>query len=411
MRKITCLFLVLIFVIATLAACGDETKTPSTAETLEVAEQQLRDGEYAQAAVSFLSVIKIDNKKVRGYTGAADAYIGLGDIPSAAAILQKGLEALPANEQIVKKQAEIAASAPSQTPSVPGETTTAPPEVTTAAPPVTTAAPVTVKPPVEIVPPDNFVNENYAPHATVKAKGGLRMRTGPGGKYDVIIVIPDNTSIIESGYDNGQYEWIYVKYKDKYGWVSSQYLEYEGGMAKPVIYLYPKKTTDISVKVDFTDGNFLCTYPEYNSGWNVTAHPDGKIINKADGLEYSYLFWDGEANVKYDMSKGFVVKGADTAAFFREKLAFLGLTPKEYNEFIVYWLPLMQNNPYNYISFQEEIYTNAAKLTVSPKPDTIIRVFMVYKPIEKEISVTEQVLKPTVRKGFTVVEWGGTEYN
>ena len=46
-----------------------------------------------------------------------------------------------------------------------------------------------------------------------------------------------------------------------------------------------------------------------------------------------------------DFSRGFVVRGSDTAAFLREKLAYMGLTPREYNEFIVYWLPRMQNNP------------------------------------------------------------------
>ena len=177
---------------------------------------------------------------------------------------------------------------------------------------------------------------------------------------------------------------------------------------KPVIYLYPQKPTDVNVKVDFANGGFTCTYPDYGNGWNVKAYPGGKVINKADGLEYSYLYWEGESDVKYDMSKGFVVAGKDTAKFLREKLALLGLTPREYNEFIVYWLPLMQGNNYNLISFQEEAYTNAAKLTVTPTPDSVIRVFMVYTPLEKPISMPEQVLKTPQRKGFTVVEWGGS---
>lgn len=35
------------------------------------------------------------------------------------------------------------------------------------------------------------------------------------------------------------------------------------------------------------NGRFMCTYPEYKDGWDVTAKPDGTII--ADGKEYSYL--------------------------------------------------------------------------------------------------------------------------
>ena len=54
----------------------------------------------------------------------------------------------------------------------------------------------------------------------------------------------------------------------------------------------------------------------------MIAHPDSILINKADGKEYSYLFREGmSANPRYDLSKGFVVKGSDTRAFLQEKLA------------------------------------------------------------------------------------------
>lgn len=180
-----------------------------------------------------------------------------------------------------------------------------------------------------------------------------------------------------------------------------------GYSKKPVIYLYPEKKTEVSVQLT-VDGNLTCTYPAYNNGWNVTAYPDGKIINHSDQKEYSYLYWESKSNTQYDLSKGFVVKGGDTAAFLQEKLALIGLTPKEYNEFIVYWLPQMQNNPYNLIAFQSKAYTDSAKLTVTPKPDSVLRVFMAYKPLKKKIELPEQTLEPFVRKGFTVVEWGGS---
>ncbi|MGB4609237.1 MAG: hypothetical protein WBH77_01275 [Saccharofermentanales bacterium] len=68
----------------------------------------------------------------------------------------------------------------------------------------------------------------------------------------------------------------------------------------------------------------------------------------------------------------------------------------------------MQNNPYNLITFQGENYTENTKLEISPEPDSILRVFMAYKPLNQAISVEEQFLEPFERKGFTVVEWGGT---
>lgn len=175
---------------------------------------------------------------------------------------------------------------------------------------------------------------------------------------------------------------------------------------KPVIYLYPEETTDVTVELDY-NGEFICTYPAYNNGWSVTAEPDGTLINGEDGEEYSYLFWEGIDDVQYDMNKGFVVKGEDTLEFLREKLKYLGLTPKEYNEFIVYWLPKMQNNPYNLVTFQNEVYTSNAKLRITPEPDSVLRVFMAYKPLDEAIFIEEQNLKSFNRQGFSVIEWGG----
>jgi hypothetical protein len=177
---------------------------------------------------------------------------------------------------------------------------------------------------------------------------------------------------------------------------------------KPVIYLYPVSEQVVNVKLDYK-GKLTCTYPDYKDGWKVKAKPDGTLTNIADNREYSYLFWEGVSNVKWDMSKGFIVKGNETENFLQEKLEYLGLTPREYNEFIVYWLPIMQDNKYNLITFVGEDYNNIAKLKISPQPDSILRIMMVFKSLDKPIGVEEQELKPFTRKGFTVVEWGGTE--
>ena len=176
---------------------------------------------------------------------------------------------------------------------------------------------------------------------------------------------------------------------------------------KPVIYLYPEK--EMQVSVDLTlDGKLTCTYPAYDNGWEVTASPSG-ILTDAKGQTYNYLYWEGETYAQYDFSKGFCVKGEDTAEFLEDALDKLGLTRREANEFIVYWLPLMEQNPYNIISFQTDIYTDAAKLTVDPAPDTLIRVFMAWQKTDSFVEISEQELSAPKRSGFTVVEWGGTE--
>ena len=177
---------------------------------------------------------------------------------------------------------------------------------------------------------------------------------------------------------------------------------------KPVIYLYPEKEMQVSVKLDYV-GDLTVTYPTYDEGWNVIASPDGTLVDLADGREYSYLFWEGVSDYEYSTNHGFVIKGSDTAAFLQEKLALLGLTSREYNEFIVYWLPQMQDNPYNLITFQFEDYAENAKLMIDPAPDSVLRVFMTYKALEAPIEIPEQSLPTFERRGFTVVEWGGTE--
>lgn len=184
--------------------------------------------------------------------------------------------------------------------------------------------------------------------------------------------------------------------------------EPEPGVAyKPVIYLYPEVETEISVKLDL-DGKLTCTYPAYDNGWKVTAAPDGTLTD-AQGQSYNYLYWEGETYAQWDMTEGFCVKGEDTAAFLEEALEKLGLTRREANEFIVYWLPLMEQNPYNIISFQTDIYTDAAELQIDPAPDTLIRVFMAWKATDAFVELPEQELTAPERTGFTVVEWGGTE--
>ena len=181
----------------------------------------------------------------------------------------------------------------------------------------------------------------------------------------------------------------------------------EQGDAKPVIYLYPEQETTVSVSLDYA-GTLTATYPAYEDGWTVTAEPDGTLYDE-NGDEYSYLLWEGENNTDYDFSKGFCVAGADTADFLRKKLAEIGLTPREYNEFIVYWLPKMQDNPYNLISFQSEAYTDAAKLDIDPTPDSVLRVFMAWKPLHRAQNIEPQTFASFERNGFTVVEWGGCE--
>ena len=181
----------------------------------------------------------------------------------------------------------------------------------------------------------------------------------------------------------------------------------EVDVEKPAIYLHPKQGMEVTVQLDL-DGELTCTYPEYRDGWRVWAEPDGTLTDE-NGRQYDYLFWEGVSEANYDMREGFVVAGADTAAFLEEKLAALGLNDREAGDFITYWLPRMQGNPYNLVTFQQAAYTEKARLTITPEPDSLLRVFMVFQPLDEPVPIREPELKGFERKGFTAVEWGGAE--
>jgi hypothetical protein len=181
---------------------------------------------------------------------------------------------------------------------------------------------------------------------------------------------------------------------------------------KPVIYLYPAEdNTEVSVSLDY-NGNLQELIPEFNAKdtWNVVANKDGKIT--CEGKQYDYLFWEGDPNYSYDFYSGFCVKGCETEKFLENTLPTLGLNESETKEFIEFWLPQMKDNHYNMISFQYGTYTKNAKLTVSPEPDSLIRVFMAWYPSDRFIKINPQYLDDApARKGFTVVEWGGNKVN
>ncbi len=176
---------------------------------------------------------------------------------------------------------------------------------------------------------------------------------------------------------------------------------------KPVIYLYPTEdNTQVSVSLDY-NGDITDLIPEFNTEntWNVTANKDGKIT--FEGQQFDYLFWEGVPKYEYDFFTGYCIKGSETENFLSEKLTELGLNEAEKKEFLKFWLPDMENNPYNIISFQDKTYRKGAKLSISPEPDTMIRVFMAWYPSDTFIKINPQMLYTPERKGFTVVEWGG----
>ncbi len=177
---------------------------------------------------------------------------------------------------------------------------------------------------------------------------------------------------------------------------------------KPIIYLYPQKEQKVTLKVHFK-GQITHSYPKYNAqkGWEVLAKPSGELLDLNTNKSYPYLFWEGQSNFKYTLKEGSVIAGENTIDFLEKSLAEMGLNRRETTDFITYWLPYLEANPYNLIHFSTTEYTQNAPLKISPQPETLLRVFMVYKPLNEAITIKKQSLVKTERKGFTVVEWGG----
>ena len=178
---------------------------------------------------------------------------------------------------------------------------------------------------------------------------------------------------------------------------------------KPIIYIYPEEKIELSIKLK-NDELLYNTYPNYDNGWDVIVDEDGNIYDKKTNRNYYALYYDSKDETKINEKEGFIVYKDDLVSFLEEKLELLGLNEREINEFIIYWLPQLNKNDYNYIRFRTTEEVNKyMPIDISIKPDTLIRVYMDYKKASKNDNVTPQKLEKAKRNGFTIVEWGGRE--
>ena len=215
----------------------------------------------------------------------------------------------------------------------------------------------------------------------------------------------NNPNAKESDYSDGCIEVIYDG-KEKKGEVKTSYC---GGIAKPVLYLYPKKTTKVTVSFDHPE--FLqTTYPKYNGSWEVKAHPNGDLYDKF-GAYYYALYWDEAKVHSVDFSTGYYVEKDNAIEFLEKKLAYIGLSRREANEFIMYWLPILEKNGKSLVYFElTEERDSYNKINITPKPDSLLRVVIHIKKVDSKVEIPKQSLTKLQRKGFVAVEWGGTTY-
>lgn len=186
---------------------------------------------------------------------------------------------------------------------------------------------------------------------------------------------------------------------------SFAYITYTKGEAtteKPAIYLYPEIDSQISVKLNI-NGQLIKDIPSYNNGWDVYVTKEGIIENK-----YDYLFYENTLNNLELPEEGWIISKKELDNWFETKLPQLGLNNKEKTQFKEYWIPRLTNSNYYEIKLLDIDFLNENMgLIISPQPDTEIRIIFSFKEVNKPYSLEEPLIITPIRKGFTVVEWGG----
>lgn len=209
----------------------------------------------------------------------------------------------------------------------------------------------------------------------------------------------DKESLI--GYDLG-YEYYYIPKTKETGKIPT----YIGGYAKPILYLYPTKETNVTVTFDKSE-NLTTTYPKYINNWSVKALPNGDLYDK-NGRYYYGLYWEENKNHEVSFNEGFYVTSDDALKFLEEKLEYIGLNQREANEFIMYWLPILEKNKKSLVYFELTNERNTySNINISPKPDSILRIAIHVKKVNEKVNIKEQKLTKFNRYGFSAIEWGG----
>ncbi|KAG2079242.1 hypothetical protein BDR04DRAFT_1063848 [Suillus decipiens] len=229
---------------------------------------------------------------------------------------------------------------------------------------------------------------------------------------------------------------------------------------KPVIYVYSPSDIDVSVKLSLIpEWTLSVIYPIVTTEdhgqrleWNVRTHQDGSLTEHNSGLEVSYLFWEAETNLQafprssaskpqpvdsfnpifsgLDDTDSIVIPVDKAAVYLDESLKVLGLHTEARTSFISFWLPYILKHEYIALRFvPQSAYERAASLSISPQPDVVIRVFMLFRGIlkehlanwsnarmqaEKDVAWWVDVVGVDVAKAgdvasFRVLEWGGME--
>ena len=182
-------------------------------------------------------------------------------------------------------------------------------------------------------------------------------------------------------------------------------------VGKPVIYLYPEKTTSVDVEL-FIPGEIYISDPHYpKGGWkNVIAQPDGTLTYQ--NKEYKELYYETKVKINKIPLNGVIISTSELPEKLMDLTGKLGLKNDEQVEFLEYWLPQLYELKKPYILFSVLSHKEKERIDgvkIIPTPDVFINFIAYFKGIDHPIAVGKFTIPaPPERRGFTVVEWGGT---
>ncbi|KAH7102912.1 ubiquitin-domain-containing protein [Auriculariales sp. MPI-PUGE-AT-0066] len=228
-------------------------------------------------------------------------------------------------------------------------------------------------------------------------------------------------------------------------------------LRKPVIYLHSptllKATVSLSLSMAWS---FSLLYPVApivfkggcdHTSWTVDVRTDGTLYDTRTDTEVAYLYWEGETNLRPisppmtpDVpgaelfspqtavllpSNSVLLCFEDVPKYLDTALKAMSLSVEARTSFITFWLPAMYCHKHVALRFLPQgAYEGAAPLSVSPSPDVVTRVFMIFRGIlDSEISQWTRWSDPEAWKDvvgvdtaraadpklFRVLEWGGME--
>ncbi|MGN1340291.1 MAG: hypothetical protein ACI4WS_08360, partial [Oscillospiraceae bacterium] len=179
---------------------------------------------------------------------------------------------------------------------------------------------------------------------------------------------------------------------------------------KPNIYLYPETETEITVT--FEKPEYLTSsIPDYTGAWTVTAASDGTLTD-AGGNNYGYLFYEALVKKKaFQTEEGFLVPAEKRDETFHRILTAYGFNEQETADFIEYWSDYLKDGAdYRMYPMLTDGVDTAMPISFSVKPDSIYRIWFGFA-FDAGGKIKTPEITPIVRKGFTVIEWGGAVLN